>query len=194
MPEFRFEDADGNQFTANEVVNKFNKEFRKKSGSGKEMMMEVIVSHLIIEHYLDRYIQNENPNLGKICEVRVSFPEKIKLIKNPSENIRPFIPGINKLNKIRNHFAHNLEYEIPKKDFQVFWDILKEQGKEVGGNENHFIKDPKTGGKIDNLKIINGFSHLCSFWLSYEEWKTITKNDTELLIEALKRKKKKSKK
>ncbi|MCH7499248.1 MAG: hypothetical protein IH886_04460 [Nitrospinae bacterium] len=82
----------------------------------KDLIFAVLHSHLLINHFIDKFINELNPNLGNMSEISMDFDQKLKLIKQPKNNLvfSKFIRGIKQLNTVRNNIAHELEYDLQK--------------------------------------------------------------------------------
>lgn len=87
--------------------------------------------HLIIEHYIDEFLEITSPNLDWNAS-RLSFSQKISLISSlitKLENVQRynFIPAVKSLNKLRNKLAHDIQYKIQNKDVSDMRKFLKEK-------------------------------------------------------------------
>lgn len=80
----------------------------------------ILRSHLYLEHYLTEYLQHANPVLGDLDEARLSFNQKVNLLRSDAEMIAMIIGGIRHLNRIRNRLAHNLKASVTEEDANVF--------------------------------------------------------------------------
>lgn len=78
----------------------------------------ILRAHLFVEYFMTKCIQTVNPKLGDLDEARVSFNQKLNLLKGCSKHIDQMIPGIKRLNIIRNRIAHNLTAEITDQDIE----------------------------------------------------------------------------
>lgn len=83
----------------------------------------ILRAHLFVEHFLTAYIQFKNPNLGDLENARLSYSQKIRLIDPKDFGIAYLVPGIVRLNQIRNRLAHTLCSEITEDDIQSFLNI-----------------------------------------------------------------------
>ena len=77
----------------------------------------VLRAHLMIEQLLDYLIQKVSGNEELITGVGLSFHQKAILAKNLRLRIELF-SFIKRLNKLRNKFAHNLDYELGEDDIR----------------------------------------------------------------------------
>ncbi|MEK6302054.1 MAG: hypothetical protein AABO41_15195 [Acidobacteriota bacterium] len=64
-----------------------------------------------------------NPELGSIEEAKLSFAQKLALIGTAELGVSYLVPGIRRLNTIRNRLAHTLSAEISTDDVNVFLGI-----------------------------------------------------------------------
>ncbi|HEX8322480.1 MAG TPA: hypothetical protein VF595_01085 [Tepidisphaeraceae bacterium] len=85
-----------------------------------EIIGRILRAHLFVEHYLTAYLQAKNPQLGSLDAARVTFSQKIALLENASIVITELIPGIRKLNAVRNRIAHTLKPSVDADDANVF--------------------------------------------------------------------------
>jgi hypothetical protein len=65
----------------------------------------VLKCHLVLEHYLDRFLSQQIPTIE---EARLSFVQKARLLPTARSAAAFVRPGIIQLNAIRNRFAHSL--------------------------------------------------------------------------------------
>ena len=88
----------------------------------------IIKGHLLVEFILNRLISQKCKSPQKILDDHRSYPFSVKLQLLYSMNLLPthIFQNINRINKVRNQLAHNLEIEIEELDFK----FIKEDGKE----------------------------------------------------------------
>ena len=77
-------------------------------------------SHRYLEYYLTEYLRHVNPGLGDLDEARLTFAQKVSLLKSDAGMLSMIIGGIRHLNKIRNRLAHNLTTSVTEDDAGVF--------------------------------------------------------------------------
>src|SRR5580704_9847581 len=94
------------------------KNFNKLWNQNYEKIGRVMRSHLVVEHFLTEYLVQESPKLN-VEDARLTFGQKINLLRNHDKIIAMLRPGIERLNKIRNRLAHNLNAEITEADAKV---------------------------------------------------------------------------
>ena len=82
----------------------------------------ILRAHLFVEHFLTALITAKNPKLGSLEKARLSFVQKVELLDTDSLQIRDLLPGIRRLNSVRNRLAHTLHADISKDDAQCFLD------------------------------------------------------------------------
>ncbi|WP_426662961.1 hypothetical protein [Rhodanobacter aciditrophus] len=87
------------------------------------LMGLILRSHLFVEYYLGRYLQLHNPSLGDVDDARLSFAQKVDLIDRNDRAVAYLIPGIRRLNKIRNRLAHSLNEGVTEEDRDVFLSV-----------------------------------------------------------------------
>lgn len=83
----------------------------------------ILRSHLFVEHFLTEFIQLRNPDLGSLDDARISFSQKLALVGAGTARTSYLIPGIRRLNSIRNRLAHTLRAEVTTDDANVFLQI-----------------------------------------------------------------------
>ena len=110
----------------------------------------IIKSHLISEIYIDRYLR-EKLSLSNVADARLSYYQKAMLL--PEHGAPPAIikPGLLRLNKIRNKFAHNLDYDVSVDELRPMTDILEISRKDIGD--------------MDWISTIESFTTLACTWL-----------------------------
>ena len=84
--------------------------------SGPTMLQLVITAHLYIENGLDRMLCNILPNDSEL--IRLSFKNKITVASSIGLHADS-ITVLEKLNSLRNKFAHNLDYKINWSDLNA---------------------------------------------------------------------------
>lgn len=79
----------------------------------------ILRSHLYVEHYLTEFLEKTNPRLGSLTDARLTFAQKVNLL-NPDRRLAQVLPGIKRLNTIRNRLAHRLDAHVTDEDANVF--------------------------------------------------------------------------
>src|SRR6188474_605757 len=83
----------------------------------------ILRAHLFVEHFLGAYVQAINPKLGSLEDARLTFAQKVSLADGGTSTIAYLIPGIPRLNAIRNRLAHSLRAEVTTHDADAFLQI-----------------------------------------------------------------------
>jgi hypothetical protein len=104
----------------------------------------ILRAHLHVEYYLTEFLQHTNPELGNLDEARITFNQKVNLLRSDDRTVDYLIPGIRHLNKIRNRLAHNLEATVTDDDATVFLQGLFKAFRDAGvsGSENQLSTNP----------------------------------------------------
>ncbi len=92
--------------------------------TGHDLMGRVLKCHLIIEHYLDRFLAAKH-HIDNIEDARLTFSQKAKLLPNAGSAVSFVKPGILKLNAIRNRFGHRLEAHVEVAELGPINEVLK---------------------------------------------------------------------
>lgn len=95
----------------------FNSEFKDLSSVESTHLNAVLKNHLIIEHYIDRYLEAAFPEIELWGEMRLRFSTKTKMLSNKRTTLSMVLPGIEALNRVRNKYAHNLHYVPSPSDY-----------------------------------------------------------------------------
>jgi hypothetical protein len=85
-----------------------------------EVIGRILRAHLFVEHYIGEYLAKANPRLGALGEAKISFAQKVALLDASNTEIALILPGIKRLNKIRNRLAHNLDAQVTEAEATVF--------------------------------------------------------------------------
>lgn len=117
------------------AVEKRLAEFNARWNQDIGAMGRVLRSHLIVEYYMTAYLQKANPNLGVIDDAKIGFAQKVDLLGDNDVLITELIPGIRRLNTVRNRLAHNLSVSVNQDDVNsfrsiaIYWAMRKESEK-----------------------------------------------------------------
>lgn len=116
-------------------------------------------AHLVVEHFLTEYLEASNPRLPSLQDAGLTFDQKIKLLPDGDAAIRSAIPGIKRLNKIRNRIAHNLAMELTNEDRSAFLgvEVFAAMRKEKKKREMLVGDEP--------IDVLEDFSKLAAAWL-----------------------------
>jgi hypothetical protein len=85
-----------------------------------EVIGRILRSHLFVEHYLIQYLENANPRMGSLAEARITFAQKVALLDSQNPDVAALLPGLKRLNSIRNRLAHNLDAQVTEEDARIF--------------------------------------------------------------------------
>ncbi|MGD9276478.1 MAG: hypothetical protein PVJ67_04875 [Candidatus Pacearchaeota archaeon] len=89
------------------------------------LLERVIIGQLIIEYTLVQTIQTKLNNPQSIDLFDISFPKKVELAISLGLIKKDFGVFLNKMNTLRNRFAHNLNYNITRNEI---YGLIKEAG------------------------------------------------------------------
>ena len=84
-----------------------NNHFKALFAQDHDLIGRVLKCHLIIEHYLERFIA-AHYGIQDLPEAKLSFFQKAKLLPDAGSAAAFVKPGILRLNAIRNGFGHTL--------------------------------------------------------------------------------------
>ncbi|MGQ3486439.1 hypothetical protein [Roseovarius pacificus] len=79
----------------------------------------ILRAHLFVEYFLTEHIRAKNPNLGSLDAARLTFAQKASLLDSKLVTIKDVLPGIRRLNQVRNRLAHSLHADISADDANV---------------------------------------------------------------------------
>ena len=127
-----------------------NNKFKELLRTDHTRFGRVVKCHLITEVYIERYLRKKLP-LSNLSDARLSYYQKVMLL--PEHGSAPAIikPGLLRLNKIRNKFAHSLDAEVLVDELSSMTGILEMSGRNT---EN-----------IDAIDTIETFTILACTWL-----------------------------
>lgn len=136
-------------------------EMRRRWETDTDRIGRVLRAHLYVEHYLTENLQKANPRLGPLSKTRVTFSQKVGLLDRTNRSLNEAIPGIERLNAIRNRLAHQLDVNITQEDIAIFrsasmfWAMRQESAKPGVPSE-------------DPLDILEDFARHAVHWLNQE--------------------------
>ena len=110
-----------------EEFHNFNSEYAFLSNRDDQSSSRILKCHLLIEHYLDKYLEVANPAIKNWDQARLTFHQKLELAQHPQTSFILISPGMRCVNSIRNRVSHNLEVNLtedtlkPIKDFMNVW-------------------------------------------------------------------------
>ena len=79
----------------------------------------ILRAHLFVEHFLTEFLQAKNPRLGSPDKARLGFAQKVSLLGTELSEVHDLVPGIRRLNKIRNRVAHSLHADLTTEDTET---------------------------------------------------------------------------
>lgn len=103
-----------------EMAEREHAEMQSRWNQNVEVIGRILRSHLYVEHYMTEYLSKANPRLGSLREAKLTFAQKLNLLDSTNPAIARVLPGIKRLNKIRNQLAHNLDASVTNEDAAVF--------------------------------------------------------------------------
>ena len=112
----------------------------------------ILRSHLFVEHYVGEYLETANPRLGSHAKARLSFSQKIALLDPNDPNLISMLPGLKRINVIRNRLAHNLGATVSDEDAKIF---LSDKHFTALRNE---LAEPRSPNR-DPLDILEDFAN-----------------------------------
>jgi hypothetical protein len=146
-------------------INEEKKKFYRYTES-EDFLGIILRGHLFIENELDKLLSNVLLNNTKMS--LPFFKSKLDCAYSIGVIDKEWYGGFSKLNKIRNKYAHDLDYEFQKKDYE---DLLATLDKE---SKREFNKDLDATITIRKIK---------RFFTSNEEPENLTLRDkTRVLL------------
>jgi hypothetical protein len=121
----------------------------------------ILRAHLFVEHYLVEYLTKANPRLGSMSEARISFAQKVVLLDTSNKDLSSILPGIKRLNAIRNRLAHNLSAQVTMEDARVF--LQSERFAALRA-----ARAPKQVASDEPLDVLEDFALHTSMVFTYE--------------------------
>jgi hypothetical protein len=83
----------------------------------------ILRCHLFVEHFITEYLTTKHPALD-FDKSRLTFSQKVDLVgSHLPPSVSHIIPGVRRLNSIRNRLSHTLTGEISIEDVSVFTSI-----------------------------------------------------------------------
>jgi hypothetical protein len=102
----------------------FNTKILRLLNKETDELGRVLKCHLIIEHYIDNYLNVAYPTVYNWNNIRLTFSQKLELTQNP-KTIFTYYSAIKNLNSIRNKFSHKLNYSIKSEDYKDIETIMR---------------------------------------------------------------------
>lgn len=76
----------------------------------------VVRAHFTVEHFLTLNLTTANPRLGNLASARLNFAQKLALLHSGNAFLQELVPGIRRLNEIRNRFVHTVTHQLSTED------------------------------------------------------------------------------
>jgi hypothetical protein len=128
-------------------------EFTRVWKQDAERMGRILRAHLAVEYFVGMYLCAMNPNLGDVAGARLSYAQKVDLLKAEENNmVAMILPGLRRLGAIRNRIAHRLFLAIG---------LFKAAREAKHGN---YLEHPEVKPIADDppLAIVEEFSQFAS--------------------------------
>lgn len=126
-----------------------------------ELIGRILRAHLFVEHYMTEYLAKTNPRLGDLNQARLSFSQKTELLEPSNPDMADIVPGIKRLNKIRNRLAHKLNVQVTEEDSSFF--LKSERFAALRS-----VRDREKPLSTDPLDILEDFAQYTSTVFNYE--------------------------
>lgn len=102
-----------------QAIAAFNREYLGYLEKDRDLIGQVLLSHLILDHFLDRYLVVANPDLPAKQKERMGFAKKWELKRLPPASLLELHgAGVVALNSLRNKIAHDLKAQIEPSDIE----------------------------------------------------------------------------
>lgn len=125
-----------------------------------ETIGRILRAHLFVEHFITEHLQKANPRLGSLQSSRATFSIKVSLLQASNPDIASILPGIKRLNSIRNRLAHNLDAAPTDEDRSVFLACERYAAMRAARDSPEKIESP--------LEVLEGFAMHVAMVLNYE--------------------------
>lgn len=119
----------------------------------------VVACHLVVEHYLTRFLQIQSPKHFDWDAPRLTFTQKLAIVSGKDSPLHTLglVEGIKRLNTIRNRMSHNIRTAVTETDVSVLKRILRSASK-----------DKKAQLELNPIDTVRGFTWLiCSYITGY---------------------------
>jgi len=100
------------------------KEFNRLMRKDHELLGRVLKSHLIMEHYMDKFLSSHY-SIENIDDLRLSFFQKAKMLPDLNAKAVFVKEGILELNAVRNKFGHELDVTIDQACLKSMGGVLR---------------------------------------------------------------------
>lgn len=123
-----------------------------------EAIGEVLHAHLVVEHFLARYLQVQHPNLPDIGPLKLSFATKVGMLSDTDYALQELKPGLLQLNTVRNKLAHRIHLDVVAADVAPFLRIGLYTAMHGEGRGGEIPTEP--------VAALLHFAHYAAMWLS----------------------------
>lgn len=154
----------------------YNQEFGSLISQPHDDAGRLLKCHLILEHYLDEALIQIAPSL-RFNRARVAFYQKFQLLSE-HKLLRPHIAGIVGVNRIRNRFAHDLDFRLAESDFSGFELVraFRVEGAKRGG---------RPAPRQNSIELIEAFTEFVGMVI-HKEVTRLSMGESEIdLLEVL---------
>ena len=139
-------------------------EFTRVWKQDAERMGRILRAHLAVEYFVGMYLCAINPNLGDVAGARLSYAQKVDLLKAEENSmVAMILPGLRRLGAIRNRIAHRLQVDLTKEDEDVFLAIgLFKAARDA--KHGNYLEHPEVKPIADDppLAIVEEFAQFAS--------------------------------
>lgn len=87
----------------------------------------ILHAHLLLEHALRRYIEELNPKLGSLADVRLKFIQLLALYEASEYALSYLAAGMRALNRVRNAISHDMHKPIPREMLQPMMVLIRDK-------------------------------------------------------------------
>jgi len=151
---------------SNARVDAFNKMWDRDASD----IGDILHAHLVVEHYLLLCAQHQHPSLPDLSAQRLKYDQRLALLSLENPLMKALLPGLRKLNKIRNDLAHRLHLEVAADDVKAMLACAPYMAMRKAGG--HTIPDAPA-------KIVVDFAHFAASMLN-----TMSAPDTYIWLQA----------
>jgi hypothetical protein len=152
----------GGKEKAFEIIDTEVDEKRKRWDQDVDAIGRILRAHLYVEHYLTENLVKSNPRLGSVDQARLTFLQKLELLDKDSHPLfSEVIPGLRRLNSIRNRLSHQLRATVTQEDAAV---LLAAPYFNAFRKRRVYPNEPNS----DPLQILEEFSWFASSTLNHE--------------------------
>ena len=102
----------------------FNKEILELLNRKVDELGTILKCHLILEFYIDKYLEAAYPTVTNWQNSRLTFAQKLEIINNSKTPIGMYYSSIKCLNSLRNKFSHKISYKVEDKDYKEITEIM----------------------------------------------------------------------